>query len=153
MPGFDLIDKKELSFSIPFIAAPALILACVNFKLDVLTTIPLTLISSYIMTQRAFDPADDNMACFENSDKQGVVLSSRQTVNLVSMIAIGYIFRKLSLQHTMELDRSNKQQNQLKNLCDNLPDGVFILSKSTSLFKKALVKETRQAYSSNVQND
>ncbi len=75
MPGFDLIDKKELNFTIPFIAAPALILACVNFKLDLLTTIPLTLISSYIMTQRSYDPADDNMACFQNSDVQAGVLS------------------------------------------------------------------------------
>ena len=74
MPGFDLIDKKELNFSIPFIAAPSLILACVNFKLDLLTTVPLTLISTWIMTQRTFDTADDNMACFKNSEAQGVIL-------------------------------------------------------------------------------
>ena len=32
MPGFDLVDKKELNDSIPSVAAPALVLACCNFK-------------------------------------------------------------------------------------------------------------------------
>ena len=63
---------------------------------------------------------------------------------------MGYIFRKLSLKHTIELDRSNKQQKQLRNLCDNLPDGVFILMKSTSPVKKAIVQETKKISSRNV---
>ena len=66
MTGFDLIDKKQLNNSIPSVAGPALVLACCNFKLDLLITAPLTLISTYIVTERAFDPADDNMACFKD---------------------------------------------------------------------------------------
>ncbi len=68
MPGFDLIDKKELNYSIPSLAGPGLVLACCNFKLDVLITVPLTLTSTYIATELAFDSADDNMACFKNPD-------------------------------------------------------------------------------------
>lgn len=73
-PGFDLIDKKELNDSIVMIAAPALVLACCNFKLDVLITTPLTMISAWIVTQRAFDTQDDNMACFKNPDTYAVLL-------------------------------------------------------------------------------
>ena len=76
-PGFDLIDKKELNDSIPFIAAPALVLACCNFKLDVLITAPLTLISTWIVTQRVFDTADDNMACFKKPELYGGILGER----------------------------------------------------------------------------
>ncbi len=68
MPGFDLIDKKELNYSIPSLAGPGLVLACCNFKLDVLITVPLTLTSTYIATELAFDSADGNMACFKNPD-------------------------------------------------------------------------------------
>ncbi len=71
VPGFDLIDKKELHDGIPFIASPALVLACCNFKLDVLITAPITLVSTWIVTKRVFDTADDNMACFKKPDTYG----------------------------------------------------------------------------------
>ena len=77
MPGFDLVDKKELNDSIPSVAAPALVLACCNFKMDLLITAPITLISTWLVTQRAFANTDDNMACFKNADTYAGFLGFR----------------------------------------------------------------------------
>ena len=47
-PGFDLIDKKELSDSIPFIAGPGMILAICNYKFDLLFTTPMTFVCTIL---------------------------------------------------------------------------------------------------------
>jgi len=47
-PGFDLIDKKELSDSIPFIASPGMILAICNYKFDLLFTTPMTFLCTIL---------------------------------------------------------------------------------------------------------
>ena len=126
--GFELIDLKELSNSIPNIAVPAFALACCNFKFDVLFTAPMTLLSIFMLNERALTTENGNLSCFLEPQAYSIRKSIDWSTYLVFQLIIAYMLRKTTLERFCEQEKSTKQQTQLKSLFDNQPDGVLILS-------------------------
>ena len=63
--GYDQIDKKELDTSIAFVFIPNLVLACGNWKFDLLFSIPLTIVCQFYVTSQAYqNDAEGNLGCF-----------------------------------------------------------------------------------------
>ena len=108
-PGFALVDRKELADAISFVAAPAQILAICNLKFNYLVTTPLTAVSIILVNQRAYTTKNDNMSCFANPEN---VLSSaifRWMLQIMTMIAVSYMYRKSTLGRFIEQEKSKKQ--------------------------------------------
>lgn len=66
--GFELVDKKELYDSISFIATPALFLACCNLRVNVFTTVPMTLFCTVYVMQLTLSKKDGNLSCYVKTD-------------------------------------------------------------------------------------
>ena len=69
-PGFQLIDKKDLSDAIPFIAMPAQILVICNLRFNYLVTLPLTILCQILVNRYAYTTENDNMACFTDPESK-----------------------------------------------------------------------------------
>ena len=63
-PGFELIDKKDLSTAIPFIAMPAQIIGICSLRFNYLVTLPLTIICLILVNRYAYTTDNDNLSCF-----------------------------------------------------------------------------------------
>ena len=63
-PNFEQIDLKEQTNAIPSLAVPAFILACCNFKFDVLFTFPMTILCIFLVDRQAMTPENDNLSCY-----------------------------------------------------------------------------------------
>ena len=63
-PGFEFIDKKDLSNAIPFIAMPAQIIGICNLRFNYLVTLPLTIICLILVNRYAYTTDNDNLSCF-----------------------------------------------------------------------------------------
>ena len=100
--GFELIDPKYMSDSIPIIATSCFACAVSNFKRDLLLTAPITILLSIIATSKAYSVDNDNMSCFVEPDKQAIRMSQRWTIQIVAMVVIAYVYRKMTLQRFIE---------------------------------------------------
>ena len=75
--GYELIDKKEISDSIPFLATPAMILAICNFKFNMFLTVPMVFASTVYVIQVTLSAQDDNLSCFKKPDFYANTMSER----------------------------------------------------------------------------
>ena len=66
--GFEHIDLKELCQTIDFVALPYIVLTFVNWKFNLIVTVPVTMVSCYIATIMSLTPDDGNMACFKEHE-------------------------------------------------------------------------------------
>lgn len=101
-PGFTLIDKKELSDSIQFVASPALILAICNFKFNLFLVLPMVLVFSVIAIQRTLTVQGENLACFVNPEGYANSMSGRWVLQLLTMKLVAYMYRKSTLERHIE---------------------------------------------------
>ncbi len=100
--GFELIDPKYMSDSIPIIATSCFACAVSNFKRDLLLTAPITIILSIIATNKAYSVDNDNMNCFVEPEKQAMRMSQRWSIQIIAMVVIAYVYRKMTLQRFIE---------------------------------------------------
>ena len=69
--GFETNDIKQLHDSIVFIFIPVMPVGSVNFKIDILLTTPLVLVSQFIVSKMAFSTDSNNMDCFATPESFG----------------------------------------------------------------------------------
>ena len=100
--GFDRIDLKEMNDSIPFSALPALLTSFCGWRINLLISAPLTIILSAIATQKSFSMSDDNMTCYVNPDPYANRMAQRWAIQMMIMIAAGYMIRRVTLQRFIE---------------------------------------------------
>ena len=62
--GFEQIDLKEQTHAIPTLAVPAFVLACCNFKFNVLFTFPMTILCILLVDRQALMTDNDNLSCY-----------------------------------------------------------------------------------------
>ena len=62
--GFELIDSKLLSDSIPFIGVQCFVAVCISWKRDLLISAPITIITTILVTRQAYSVDDVDMSCF-----------------------------------------------------------------------------------------
>ena len=75
--GFEKINLKEQTHAIPSLAVPAFILACSNFKFDVLFTFPMTILCIFLVDMQALTPENDNLSCYLDPATLATKTSSR----------------------------------------------------------------------------
>ena len=75
--GFELIDPKQMQDSILSLAVPAVCLSTISWKLDLLVSIPITMISAALVQQQAFSVENDNMSCFVQPESEANRMSLR----------------------------------------------------------------------------
>lgn len=143
-PGFEKTDRKLLSNQLPFQATLTFILAIVNFKIDFFITAPITLICTAMITQRAYTSEAGNLSCYVVPESIALAMNANNIGQIILILMISYGYRKNSLQRILREEKSNKQQSQLKNLFDNQPDGVVILTQAEPSLKPP-VKEAPAA--------
>ena len=107
--GFELIDKKEMSDVIPFMATPAMILAGCNFKFNMILTVPMAFASTVYVIQRTLSVQDDNVSCFKNAEFYADSTSEKQVLQLLTMLVGLYLYRKATLERFIEQEKSKKQ--------------------------------------------
>lgn len=88
--------------SITIIAAPAIIGATINWKLDLLVSIPITIIATALSQQQSFSVENDNMSCYAMPEEQANRMTTRLTVNMLCMVVVAYIVRYTSLKRFLE---------------------------------------------------
>ncbi len=77
-------------------------IASVNWKLDLLVSIPILLISTVLEQQASLSADNDNMSCYVLPETQANRMSLRWTVNLVCMVMVAYVFRYMNLKRFLE---------------------------------------------------
>ena len=117
--GFEQIDLKEQTHAIPSFAVPAYILACCNFKFNVLFTFPMTIVCIFLVDRQAMTPENDNLSCYVDPETQATKTSSIWFSYLAYQLIIAYMMRRVTLERFCEQVKSTKQQDQLKTLFDN----------------------------------
>lgn len=100
--GFELIDRKELNDSIPFMTMPLMVTACANWRFDILVSVPLVFVSTVMAAQQAYKNEDDNMACYKQADLYAGKMSSRWMIQEAVMLAGAYWIRKVLIERFME---------------------------------------------------
>ena len=108
-PGFTLVDKKDYISAITFVAIPLQLLAICNLKFNYLITTPLTILSILLVEKRAYTTDGDNMSCFKNPEKFAARMSARSILLIFLFIAVGYMYRKSTLERFIEQEKSKKQ--------------------------------------------
>ena len=88
----------------------------------------MTLICIALVTQRAYTTDSDNVSCFVVPEITAQAMNANFIGQVIIILLISYGYRKNSLQRILGEEKSKKQQVQLKNLFDNQPDGVVILT-------------------------
>ena len=75
--GFDLIDKKEMDSSIPMIAVPALLASFCGWRVNLLISTPLSILTTYVATYKSYSVIDDenNMSCYLVPDSYAYKMS------------------------------------------------------------------------------
>ena len=66
--GFQLIDRKELNDSIPFVSISALLISICGWRVNLLISAPLAIFSSMRAVDESLSTSDDNMACYERPE-------------------------------------------------------------------------------------
>ena len=69
--GFETNDIKRLHDSIVLIYIWVMPVGSVNFKIDILLTTPLVLVSQFFVSKMAFSNDSNNMDCFASPDTFG----------------------------------------------------------------------------------
>ena len=108
--GFELIDLKELPDAIPSMAGPAFVLACCNWKLNVLFTAPMTALCILLVNRQALSDENDNLSCFREPQDYGQKISMNSFSYLLYMLFVGYLLRRTTLERFCEQEKSMKQQ-------------------------------------------
>ena len=108
--GFELIDLKEINDSIPFVSITALLVSVCGWRLNLLVSAPLAIISSMIAVNESLSTSDDNMACYERPGLIAGRMSGRWMTLMIAMVIAAYMLRKTILQRFIEQELSHKQQ-------------------------------------------
>ncbi len=101
-PGFELIDRKELNDSIPFVSITALLLSFCGWRVNLLISMPMAVISCAIAVNHSLTTSDDNMACYEQPELIAKRMSARWIGIIVVCTYASYMFRKIILQRFIE---------------------------------------------------
>ena len=109
-PGFELIDRKEINDSIPFVSITALLVSTCGWRLNLLISAPMAIVSSVIAVNDSLSTSDDNMACYETPEPIAGRMSGRWVILMVAITYAGYMFRKTSLQRFIEQEMSHMKQ-------------------------------------------
>ena len=117
--GFTLVDKKELADAVFFIALPTQIISISNLKMSFLVNLPMVVACLVIFNAYAFTIDNDNMSCYLQPEGKASMTSFRQTLLILVMAAISYMYRKSTLERFTEQEKTKKQQEQIQNLFDN----------------------------------
>ena len=80
----------------------------INWKMDVLTSFPLTLIFQVFFTRMAFDTADDNMDCYKAPELIAGGQIFRCFVQIMVFVIIGYFLRSLELDRFLDKEIATK---------------------------------------------
>ena len=107
-PGFELIDRKEINDSIPFVSITALLISSSGWRVNLLISAPLATISCFIATHDTYSVRDENMACYKNPDSMAGRMSLRYVIIMLTMTFAAYMFRKTILQRFIEQELSRK---------------------------------------------
>jgi len=105
---FKSIDRKALHDSLTFIALPSFAIGSINWKMDVLTTFPITLVLQVYFTRMAFTTADGNMECYRVPEVIAGSQTFRCEIQLMGLIVIGYFLRRLELDRFLDKEIATK---------------------------------------------
>ena len=64
MDDFATYDRKLLYDATAFVSIISLLIYSVNFKLDILTSVPISIFAMVKSIQMAFDPENNNVDCY-----------------------------------------------------------------------------------------
>ena len=96
-PHFELLDRKQLVDSMSFVALPSLLGGSANWKIDLLSSIPLTIAATSMNVKSAFAMTEDNMTCYADPESVAGVFLGRQLLNIYIVVHVMFSNRRSAL--------------------------------------------------------
>ena len=106
--GLGSYDRKQLADSVQFVAIPALLAGSINWKLDLLLSLPLTLIGTVLNVNGSYANEGDNLACFANPNAVASHLGARLIFVYLMVAASMHSQRKFQVK-SFEQEEDAKQ--------------------------------------------
>ena len=112
-PLFQGYDPKSMSGSISFVAIPVILCTTINWRIDLLLTAPIMVVSELLMFQRAFTPANDNIMCFLGIDTYMRGLQFRTLFFMLVIVWSAHQNYKAQFSHFISQELATQQQKCL----------------------------------------
>ena len=106
--GFESIDPKQLSDSIPIISILALLLTICNWSAGLLIYIPLITITTYLAVNRSYSMDSENMEFCSSGLNEKDRISQRWILTFIFLLACIYSIRKITLQRFLDQELTKK---------------------------------------------